>query len=56
MLLLSSHGMAMELSPCQLDAIEQVLNQQLDAVADARQIHHRLMAHMKRDSEEAVAK
>mmetsp|Transcript_19377 Transcript_19377/g.24410 ORF Transcript_19377/g.24410 Transcript_19377/m.24410 type:complete len:140 (+) Transcript_19377:3-422(+) len=46
MLLLSPHGMAMELSPSQLDVIEDVLHQQLGAVAEARQIHHRLMSQM----------
>ncbi len=51
MLLLSPHGMAMELSPSQLDVIEDVLHQQLGAVAEARQIHQRLMTQMKADRE-----
>lgn len=47
MLLLSPQRMAMELSPSQLDIIETVLNEQLQAVAKARQIHERLMKNMK---------
>ena len=52
MLLLSPHGMAMELSPSQLDSIETVLFQQIDTVAEARQIHQRLMTQMKKDRKE----
>ena len=50
MLLFSSQKMAMELSPSQLDVVETVLHQQLEAVVSARQIHKRLMTHMKIDS------
>lgn len=42
MLLKSSHGMAMDLSPCQLDAVEQLLRDQLNAVMEARKIQNRL--------------
>lgn len=52
MLLLSSHRMAMELSPSQLDVLEKVLYQQLDAVVEARKIHERLMCHMKENVDE----
>jgi len=44
MLLLSPHGMAMELSPCQLDVVETVLKQQLSSVVAAKEIHKRLMS------------
>mmetsp|Transcript_36859 Transcript_36859/g.77320 ORF Transcript_36859/g.77320 Transcript_36859/m.77320 type:complete len:227 (+) Transcript_36859:201-881(+) len=43
MLLLSPHGMAMEMSPCQLDAIESILNHQLNATKEARKIQSRLL-------------
>ncbi|KAL7445096.1 hypothetical protein ACHAXM_011824 [Skeletonema potamos] len=43
MLLLSSHGMAMEMSPCQLDAIELILTKQLNASKEARKIQSRLL-------------
>ena len=43
MLLLSPHGMAIEMSPCQLDAIESILNHQLRATNEARRIQKRLL-------------
>ncbi len=43
MLLLSAHGMAMETSPCQLDAIEMILTKQLRASKEARKIQNRLL-------------
>ena len=43
MLLLTSHGMAMEMSPCQLDAIETILTKQLQASKEARKIQNRLL-------------
>lgn len=43
MLLLSPHGMAIEMSPCQLDAIESILNHQLRATNEAQQIQKRLL-------------
>ena len=43
MLLLTPHGMAMKLSPCQLDAVERLLRDQVDAVMEARQIQDRLL-------------
>ena len=43
MLLLSAHGMAMEMSPCQLDAIETILTKQLRASKEARKIQSRLL-------------
>ncbi|KAL3791555.1 hypothetical protein ACHAW5_000858 [Stephanodiscus triporus] len=42
MLLLSPHGMAIEMSPCQLDAIGTILKQQLRATKEAQQIQRRL--------------
>ena len=54
MLLLSSHGMAMELSPSQLDVIEKVLYQQINAVEEARKIHQRLMSQMKGENNETT--
>ena len=44
MLLLSPHHMALHSSPSQLDAVERILRQQLEAVQEARQIHRRLQA------------
>eukprot|EP00978_Attheya_sp_CCMP212_P040477 scaffold221318_cov52-Attheya_sp.AAC.2 len=44
MLLLTPHGMAMKLSPSQLDAIDNVLIIQMDAVKEARQIQRRLLS------------
>lgn len=43
MLLLSAHGMAMEMSPCQLDAIESILTNQLRATKEAQKIQSRLL-------------
>jgi len=43
MLLLSPHGMAMEMSPCQLEAIESILNHQLNATKEAQNIQSRLL-------------
>jgi len=51
MLLLSPHSLAMNLSPCQLEAVETVLKNQLDAVSQAKNIHSRLMA----ENEELLA-
>jgi len=44
MLLLSPHGMAIGMSPCQLDAIESILKHQLIATNEARLIQDRLLA------------
>lgn len=44
MLLLTPHGMAMKLSPSQLDVIESVLESQLAAVHEARRIQDRLLS------------
>uniref|UniRef100_A0A7S4JBL1 Uncharacterized protein n=1 Tax=Odontella aurita TaxID=265563 RepID=A0A7S4JBL1_9STRA len=44
MLLLTPHGMAMKLSPSQLDVVENVLEQQLAAVQQARRIQSRLLS------------
>ena len=43
MLLLSAHRMAMELSPCQLDAIVSVLTKQFNASKEAQEIQSRLL-------------
>jgi len=43
MLLLSPHGMAMEMSPCQLDAVESILSHQLSATMQAQNIQSRLL-------------
>lgn len=43
MLLLSSHGMAVDMSPCQLDAIASILSHQLRATSEAQQIQRRLL-------------
>ena len=43
MLLLSAHRMAMELSPCQLDAICSVLTKQFNASKEAQEIQSRLL-------------
>lgn len=47
MLLLTPHGMAMKLSPSQLDVVENVLENQLAAVQEAREIQGRLLSHSK---------
>lgn len=44
MLLLSAHGMALNLSPSQLDAIDAVLRNQVGAVEEARDIQSRLLS------------
>lgn len=47
MLLLTSHGMALDLSPCQLDAVESILNTQLGAIHEARKIQARIRTQSK---------
>lgn len=42
MLLLNSHGMAMNLSPSQLEAIASILNKQMQSVQEAKAIQERL--------------
>jgi hypothetical protein len=42
MLLYTPHGMALNLSPSQLDAIEQILQKQTQAVRDARELQKRM--------------
>mmetsp|Transcript_21294 Transcript_21294/g.32786 ORF Transcript_21294/g.32786 Transcript_21294/m.32786 type:complete len:658 (-) Transcript_21294:32-2005(-) len=42
MLLFSPHGMAMQLSPAQLEAVSGILYKQMDAVKEAREIQNRL--------------
>ena len=42
MLLLSAHGMAIDMSPCQIEAIESILKHQLKAVNEAQKIQSRL--------------
>ena len=51
MLLLSPHGMAMRLSPSQLDVIEKVLKDQLCALEAARRIQGRLLSQASQTSE-----
>ncbi|KAG7354866.1 ankyrin repeat domain protein [Nitzschia inconspicua] len=41
-LLYSDHGMALNLSPAQLDAVQQILEKQLESVQNAREIQHRM--------------
>jgi ankyrin repeat protein len=41
MLLYTPHGMALNLSPSQLDAVERILEKQMISVKEARQIQHR---------------
>ena len=43
MLLYSLHEMAIEMSPCQLDVIENILMHQLNVTKNAKQIHARLL-------------
>ena len=43
MLLLSSHGMAINMSPCQLDAVREILMHQLNAAREAQCIQKRLL-------------
>ena len=47
MLLLSAHGMAMKMSPCQLDTIERILTQQLRSCKEAQRIQSRLLSKSK---------
>jgi hypothetical protein len=42
MLLLSSHGMALDLSPCQLEAVESILTMQMKAIHQAKTIQARI--------------
>ena len=42
MLLLSSHGMALDLSPCQLEAVENILTMQMTAIQEAKTIQARI--------------
>ena len=42
-MLLSAHGMAMQLSPCQLEVISRLLESQFSNVSEARKIQSRLM-------------
>jgi ankyrin repeat protein len=42
-LFLTSHGMAMELSPCQLEAMQSILEHQLNATKEAQDIQKRLL-------------
>lgn len=42
MLLLSSHGMALDLSPCQLEAVESILTMQMTAIQEAKTIQARI--------------
>jgi hypothetical protein len=42
MLLLSSHGMALDLSPCQLEAVESILKMQMTAIQEAKTIQARI--------------
>jgi hypothetical protein len=44
MLLYTSHGMALHLSPSQLDALELLITNQLDAVRKAKGIQNRLLS------------
>jgi hypothetical protein len=43
MILLSPHGMAMSLSPSQLEAIDSILHRQIKSVLDAKEIQARLL-------------
>ena len=42
MLLYTPHGMALNLSPSQLDAVQNVLEKQMQAVSEARDIQNRM--------------
>eukprot|EP00956_Cyclotella_meneghiniana_P038620 scaffold157100_cov83-Cyclotella_meneghiniana.AAC.1 len=44
MLLLSSHGMAMEMSPCQLETMQAILQHQVNAAHEAQIIQERLLS------------
>eukprot|EP00957_Ditylum_brightwellii_P068454 5197268-Ditylum_brightwellii.AAC.1 len=52
MLLYTPHGMAMNLSPCQLDAVEVVLKKQLEAVEEGKRIQRRVALYMRLKEEE----
>jgi hypothetical protein len=55
-LLLSQHGMALDLSPAQLDAVQAILEQQIHSVKMAREIQKRRVAIMKTNgAEEAIS-
>ena len=43
MLFLSAHGMAIDMSPCQLEAVESILTHQLNAAKEAQNIQRRLL-------------
>eukprot|EP00804_Cyclotella_cryptica_P029049 CCRYP_005250-RA/>CCRYP_005250-RA protein AED:0.02 eAED:0.02 QI:57/1/1/1/0/0/2/210/625 len=47
MLLLTSHGMAMEMSPCQLEAMQSILEHQFNATIEAQRIQKRLLSARK---------
>ena len=50
MLLLSSHGMALDLSPCQLEAIESILTMQMAAIQEAKTIQARIRSTSEENS------
>ncbi|KAL7519798.1 hypothetical protein ACHAWX_004555 [Stephanocyclus meneghinianus] len=47
MLLLTPHGMAMEMSPCQLEAMQAILEHQYNATIEAQRIQTRLLSERK---------
>lgn len=49
MLLLSAHGMAMQLSPCQLETMQKILLHQLEATKKAQSIQKRLLSDGNKD-------
>mmetsp|Transcript_6762 Transcript_6762/g.18875 ORF Transcript_6762/g.18875 Transcript_6762/m.18875 type:complete len:513 (+) Transcript_6762:114-1652(+) len=50
MLLLSSHGMALDLSPCQLEAVESILKMQMTAIGEAKTIQARIRSTSEENS------
>ena len=50
MLLLSSHGMALDLSPCQLEAVESILTMQMTAIQEAKTIQDRIRSTSEENS------
>lgn len=50
MLLLSSHGMALDLSPCQLEAVESILTMQMTAIHEAKTIQARIRSTSENNS------
>ena len=50
MMLLSSHGMALDLSPCQLEAIESILTMQMAAIQEAKTIQARIRSTSEENS------